>query len=326
MGKYIAGNDLRAKSLIEKLCEHSYRRENAFTLIFTAHHTTDEDLIDTILINTMLASGDRKEATLENSETEVLADALSSIPKKIAKSHSDIRSNRREERAARDREEAQQETAEEEELRTHSIYRSLKNMDILGQILRNRYGSLRKKKIEEIAEAITGSGLCLVGDFISPKKFRMLEKFSEESAKHPAKGSRHRETEEALRRRLGRELRVLCFALVTLLMGRIVYAIEKPELAPIIANLCKRRENVAHQIIEGMFRIRTRGIMTDEDIDQIEAIVQDLDGKGNEVAKRIFSIWSQLYLSTHKVRFDHRQRVMRILRLEYSPNKRKQDR
>ena len=326
LGKYIAGNYLRAKSIIERLCEHSYRRENAYTLIFTAHHTTDEDLIDTILINTMLATGDRKEATLEKEETEVLVDALSSIPKKIAKSHSDVRKNRREEREARDREEQQQEAVEEEDLGTHDIYRSLKNMDILGQILRNRYGSLKKKKIEEIAEAITGSGLCLVGDFISPKKFRALEKFSEESAKHPGKGKRLRETEEVLRRRLGRELRVLCFALVTLLIGRIVYAIEKPEVGPVITNLCKRKENVAHRIIEGMFRIRTRGIMTDEDIGQIDAIIQDLDENGNEVAKRIFSILSQLYLSTHKVRYDHRQRVMGVLKVEYSPNKRKQDR
>ena len=194
LGKYIAGNYGGAKKIIEKLCEQSYRRENAYTLIFTAHHTTDEDLIDTILINTMLATGSRNEASLETAETEVLTEVLSSIPRKIAKSQS-TEKNRQEERAARDRGESQQDAEEDEELGQHSIYRSLKNMDILGQILRNRYGSLKRKKIEEIAEAITGSGLCLVGDFISKKRFPILEKYIEESAKHPTKVSRYGETE-----------------------------------------------------------------------------------------------------------------------------------
>ena len=82
-------------------------------------------------------------------------------------------------------------------------------------------------------------------------------------------------------------------------MGRIVYSIEKPELSPVIYAVCRKKGNVAHRIIEGMFRIRTRGIKSDHDIDGIEKIFQDLDADGNEVAKRILSIWSQFYLSTH---------------------------
>ena len=45
-------------------------------------------------------------------------------------------------------------------------YRILKNNEIMGQILRNKYGTLERTKIEEIIEIIADSGLRLVNYFL----------------------------------------------------------------------------------------------------------------------------------------------------------------
>ena len=50
----------------------------------------------------------------------------------------------------------------EEEHPINDMYRILKNNSILGQILRNKYGILRKAQVREIVEIVADAGLRLV--------------------------------------------------------------------------------------------------------------------------------------------------------------------
>lgn len=52
----------------------------------------------------------------------------------------------------------------------NDCYRILKNNEILGQVLKNKYGSLEKKRIGEIIETIADGGLRLVNFVLKDEK------------------------------------------------------------------------------------------------------------------------------------------------------------
>lgn len=324
LGKYIASHYSENKELVESLCKDSHLHHNAYTLIFTAHHTINEDLIETIILNTMLASGDRKPATLDKSETVAFAQELSALSKHIAKDNAAVSKHRREERELRDAQDSRSDSEDNELERLYEggMYRSLRNMEILGQILRNRYGSLRKKTLEEIADAITSCGLCLVHDFTTEGLLRSFEDYIAGLAESEIRDKRYGVQQADLIRKLGKEFGILCFALIMLLLEITVSCIEKRELSSMIQSLRQQKKTPAYHIMEAMFSIRTRGIKHPSDVDRLEVLVKRLDSEGNDTGKHLVARWCHRYLATHHVQFDLRQRIYSLFRFLYRPNRR----
>ena len=324
LGKYIASHYSENRVLVEKLCKESHLYHNAYTLIFTAHHTVNEDLIETIILNTMLAAGDRRPATLDKSETAAFAHELSSLPRHVAKDNTDVEKNRRKERDSRDLDENHDQAEDDglEQFYESSMYKSLRNMEILGQILRNRYGSLRKVALEEIADAITTSGLCLVHDFTTDGLLKSFRDYVAELAEHESKERKYDIRQEELIRKLGKEFGILCFALIMSLLEITVACIEKRELNSTVQSLRRKKSTPAYHILEAMFLIRTGGIKSSSDVDHLEALVKRLDSEGNDTGKHLVARWCYRYLATHNVKFDLRQRIYSLFRYLYRPNRR----
>ena len=65
LGLFFARTYKVHEKVIGEIAEKSYLQDNAYILIFTIHHTQDEDLIDTILIHTSFAFGQTSTATFE---------------------------------------------------------------------------------------------------------------------------------------------------------------------------------------------------------------------------------------------------------------------
>ena len=324
LGKYIASHYSENKDLVENLCRDSHLHHNAYTLIFTAHHTINEDLVETIVLNTMLASGDRKPATLNKSETVAFAQELSSLSKQIAKDNAAVSEHRREERERRDAQDSRSRSEDDELERLYesSMYRSLRNMEILGQVLRNRYGSLKKRTLEEIADAIISCGLCLVHDFTSEALLQNFRDYIAGLADSEIRDKKYEVQQEELIRKLGKELGILCFAIIMLLLETTVSCIEKRELSPMIQSLRQQKKTPAYHIIDAMFSVHTRGIKHSADVDQLEELVKRLDSEGNDTGKHLVARWCYRYLATHHVKFDLRQRTYSLFRYLYQPNKR----
>ena len=105
-------------------------------------------------------------AKLNRDETDSFKGIVDALPENVLSSNS-VEEERKKERKGRDRNDGIVETEDDsEELidedPVNDIYRILKNNEIMGQILRNKYGSLEKLKIKEVVEIIAESGLRLV--------------------------------------------------------------------------------------------------------------------------------------------------------------------
>ena len=137
--------------------------DNHLIVLFLIHHTSDDAIIDEILVDCLNVLKDLEEATLGKEETSKFEQASAAIPKSIL-SEKSVEAERRRFREIRDLHEwngddegPNDDEAKEGQLR--ELYKMSRSIDVLGQVLRNKYGILQKDKIEDVIETIVDGGL-----------------------------------------------------------------------------------------------------------------------------------------------------------------------
>ena len=191
LGRFLSEEKKENETIIEQMCEQSHVPINHLTLLFIIHHTNKNNIIDRILPRTARILDSVEPAKLDRGETDSFKEIVEEFHKDKQSNYS-IEEERRKVRKLRDLSdelvetiEASAEMAKEihnlsdeliETMETSAeiadrnsfnhIYQIFKNNEIMGQILRNRYGSLEKTKIEEIIETIADSGLRIVTFFL----------------------------------------------------------------------------------------------------------------------------------------------------------------
>ena len=83
LGRYLSRNNPANRSVIQRLCEQIYVTENYLTLLFTIHHTTDQAIIDDILVRTMSTLDSFPVAKLDRDETRRFEEMVAGLPKSI---------------------------------------------------------------------------------------------------------------------------------------------------------------------------------------------------------------------------------------------------
>ena len=165
LGRFLAKESKKnkdIKDIVEQMCEQSHVSSNYLTLLFIIHHTNDNEIIDDILLRTMCTLDNINPARLNRDETDSFKEIVDTLPENILSGNS-VEEERKKEREGRDINDNLAEVEESiDEDPVNDIYRILKNNEVMGQILRNKYGSLEKMRIKEVIETVADSGLRLV--------------------------------------------------------------------------------------------------------------------------------------------------------------------
>ena len=177
--KYIADHIDRCAAEIEELCERMHSERNANVLIFLMHHSRDQRVIDEVLLRAEMIFDGVRRARLDKEETGHILELLEDVPDLVLE-HIDVESERRRELKRRDDLEAEQpeEDALEEDVASLDgtvvdIVRSSRMVDVIGQILRNRSGSLERTQLTDLARSGYGTALRFLGfwlDFTRQEK------------------------------------------------------------------------------------------------------------------------------------------------------------
>lgn len=317
LGLFFAKNYKQHNKTVENLVEKSYLHDHRYILIFTIHHTHDEDLIDTILLHTMASMEHISIAKLTQSETKPLVSALIEIPSKIISKQSVEEANKAYKDQKDKIEGAQAEEYEETEVEdVNSIYKSLKNMEILGQMLKNKYGSFTKDKLREIVTTIADAGLRIVTFITNDKSIRDLEDYLIKKVKEAESLQDTQKMEEHLRR----QFRAICFFTIAGILHKIVDSVQKPELAEVVAEVCKEENTPAYDLIDFFFILETAAKLQTEDIDKMNKLVNKFDKDENKIPERLLSLVTQDHLNRHNVQRRLRQRIYNLLNIKYQPN------
>ena len=316
LGRYLARCYQDCEDLVNDLAEKGYRPENAFILIFIIHHTQDERLINMLLSRTMTVFDKIEPATLCAEETKLLEKALDEIPKQIASNQS-VESARRTQREERDRLELSDDSPKESEIEeVNDIYRYLKNMEVLGQILRNKYGSLSRTKLQEIVTSIGDAGLRMISIVASRERICGFEDYLVQKAREREITNDEKKMIEFLRKLI----RPMIFVLIYCLLRRIGESIRKPELREVVDDARDEKRTPAYEILHRFFMMDTVDELKERDVDSLVQLHEEFVKKNNAVAARLLSIGVQFYTSTHNIPYMQRQRVCQKLGIPYRVN------
>ena len=196
------------------------------------------------------------------------------------------------------------------------FYRALKNMEILGQVLRNKYGSLPRCKLEEIIMFVTNAGLRLIKVNTNHDGIQRFESFCIEVFENEKPdGNRHKMAEF-----LRNLIRTMTLVTISLLLNKIVVSIRKPELMEIVENIFQRQDTPAYDLLYIFFLLNSVEELDPECVKKILDILGKFKKSKNTVAIRFLSLEVQNYANTHVIHFKLREKLLKALNIEYQPN------
>lgn len=163
IAKYIADSENITEE-IDKLCDKIHSEKHANILIFVTHHTKQKGVIDRIINKVSSIFSNQEPARLDNEELEFLNEFASQIPKMVIDKTSDVEVERKKRLEERDQIEKESNLVDEEDDTFDEngedlevinqdlldVNRSYRALEILGQIIRNRKGSLPKPLINNL--------------------------------------------------------------------------------------------------------------------------------------------------------------------------------
>jgi hypothetical protein len=148
-----------------------HKKDNANIIVFITHHTKNKKILDDILFNAKSTFKKYTEATLEKKEIKFIDGAVKEF-KVLSVSDKDHNPKlaRDNELKTKDREQSSIERIEGETDNESplliEIRKSAKSMEIIGQIMKNQYGSLKKDELVKLFENGQNVGLRLLKSFI----------------------------------------------------------------------------------------------------------------------------------------------------------------
>ena len=308
LGRFLSKGNKENEDVIKEMCEQSHVSSNYLTLLFIIHHTNNNDIIDDILLRTMCTLETVDPAKLNQDETDSFKEIVDALPENILSSHS-VPEERKKERDFRDISDDLVETEDDseepiDENPVNDIYRILKNNEIMGQILRNRYGSLERMKIVEIIEIVADSGLRLVKlplideDRITDEVRYLQKKYPDHSIEDIKK--------------------FLQFASFLWTMGnveKIVSSINVPEIREVVNEVVLEKSTPAYDLIGYFNHLDSVEKLTNGVKRELETLLKKHD---EFFFKRVLSIRTQHYMNTHHSNRRIEQSVCSLLNVKYS--------
>jgi hypothetical protein len=161
VAKYISENLENNKDVVDRIINNLHKDENAYITVFISHHSKSQYLLDEIWLNAQVLFEKYKPATLTASELSFFDKHEEKIVNAILPSHSESpKESRKKILEEKDRIEEEKknksknESKDLEELEiVQDLRRAVKTVEVMGLLIKNRSGSLKLKRLEEIYEA-----------------------------------------------------------------------------------------------------------------------------------------------------------------------------
>lgn len=173
IAKHIAESD-KLLDYVNVLCDKIYSEKHANILIFVTHHTKQKIVIDTIIDRVGDIFSDEKPATLNCKELKFLNEFAEQIPQMVIDKSKDVEQERQKVLDEKDQFEKESsliitdDDDDDDELEEDissinrellDVNRSYRSLEILGQIIRNRKGSLPKPLLDKLGFEAFSVGL-----------------------------------------------------------------------------------------------------------------------------------------------------------------------
>lgn len=299
--KYLADHLDEVGKDIETICERMHTERNANILIFLMHHTRDQRVIDDVLLRAYVIFDGVSPALLDNSETNHIIELVNLIPEAVVE-QIDVDSERRKELKRRDEIDdnriADENGAKEEEyadeLDEHvaDIVRSARMVEVIGQILRNRAGSIHRPQLLNLARSGYECGLKFLSfwlDITKREKKDLIAVISEILKKEVPAG------EEQIRRAAIKTYLSITYGMCVAVIRKIAHSMGSDELIEIFHQVEEENpDSIAVRLINV-----TIGLEFTKKIPKKEIRILNGDLKSNPIGRRLLKevVVQHLYLN-----------------------------
>lgn len=321
IGMYLAFADDQDE-LLSKLVEDIHLKQNALIVIFTVHHTQNKIILENILTHCICCFDDVKAAELTVDETQFMNELIAELPSDISSKKS-VGETRKEIRDRQDKEydDLDKEDKETDEVKAIDINKGLRILEVLGQILKNRGGSFERDIVLETLENTIDLGLrilnLLLDSFRTPEFAEWLSKSLEDSEEEYFSEHHRSFSDEKRKKFVAKTIQIMGYMLTVSMLNRISFSVNSEKLTEAISILSDKKKTPAYQMIGFLSKLSQNGL----EMQELKELITSFDKKKNYWAKKTLSYYAQGYLSTHNIKYNERQKIYKILEIDYVPNK-----
>lgn len=325
IAKYLAEHLEEKKEAIGEIIGNLHKDENAYIAIFVSHHSRSDGILDDIILNAYCLFDKYSPATLDNAELGFFDKQADIIVKAVLPSPSETpeeeRAKRLDEETEREKELAQESSvsdAEDDLDIVRELRRSIKTVEVIGHIVKNRAGSLDKQRLNDMFEEamkvhlriltsfcdlIRGEqGQQEIIEFISNR----LEKFAADVvAKRRDEGRRITEpTKEELEKVSRTIFWNLNFLAMYGILNKIITSLGSTKLIQIIEEVCDKMNTPASFIVKhGILMWYNKNLRVDE-------ISKRIKGDGfSSIAIRMIQFLIVNHCSMHPIGYKDKQKI-----------------
>jgi hypothetical protein len=321
VGMYFAFGD-RQGNLLNELIEKIYLKQNALIVIFTVHHAQNKELLENILAHCICSFDGVKTAELTIAETHFMNDLIAELPSDIVSKKS-VPDARKEVRDIQDKELSKADAKEKEadSVSSVEINKSLRILEVLGQILKNRGGSFERAIVLETLESTIDLGLRILNLLLENCKTPEFEEWLSNALEDAEKDylSNHNKplSDERKKFFVAKTIQIFGYMITVSMLNRISASVSTEKLTEAIRLLSDKKGTPAYKMISFLAQLSQNGI----DIPELKSLIASFDKSKNYWAKKTLSFYVQGYLSTHNIKYSERQKASSILKIDYVPNK-----
>ena len=294
LGLYLSNHFQENADLIDDIVDKSYLKDNSLSIMFLVHHANNPEFIEGLLLHTMCTIDGRKPVSLNRSEIRAFEKTLQRIPSDISTDKS-VAEVRKEERNRRDDLETNTTNGFEESAHdsVNDTYKALKNMEILGQIIKNKRYSIEKNRLFETIETVTDTALRLAGIFLlDDSELEELAKFCKERLEGSENGSTP--SVEAIKEELG----ILVFVLIMSCIEKAVSAIDRIEIGDVVEDVCAKKNTPAYDLIHSFYLIDVADRLSVRHVEMARRLLRK--HRKNVLVSKALPIRLQMYMNSHR--------------------------
>lgn len=322
VAKYLSEHIDDNAKVVDEILKNLHKDENAYIAIFISHHSKNGYILDEITLTACSIFESHNPATLKKDEIKCLDDQVDVIVKEVlphtTATPENERAKRLEMQDAEDqviRNENKKNTQTEDDLEIE-LRRSIKTVEVMGRIIKNRAGSLEKQRLEEMFEEAMNVHLRILTSF-----FEIVENDEEEVIDYISnrvrkiiveKGERRKTEGKKINPPSKEELKKLSkvlfwnmnFFFIYGLINKIVHSLGSDKLTEVIEKVCDKENTPASFLVKhGVLMWYNKNI-------QINNIVAELDKDGfSETSKKILKFLIVNHCEMHAVDFKAKQKI-----------------
>ena len=326
VAKYLSDHIEDNKKSVDEILNNLHKDENAYIAIFISHHSKNSYILDEITLTAYSLFESYKPATLKRDEIKYLDNQVDVIVKEVLPHATATPEKERAKRLEIQDEEDQKIRNEgknniqiEDDLEIN-LRSSIKTVEVMGRIIKNRAGSLERKRLEEIfVEAMNVHLRILtsffeiaendeeeVVDYISNRVNKII---AEKGERRITEGKKINPPSKGELKNLSRVLFWnINFVFIYSLINKIIHSLGSDKLTEVVERVCDKENTPASFLVKhGILMWYNKNI-------QINNIVAELDKDGfSETAKKILKFLIVNHCSMHAVDYKAKQKIKQKL-------------